>query len=62
MPKTPKQVARETGRSLNSTYRALAEGEIPAARFGRNWRIPDDYYERMLAEAKKKKARAEVAP
>lgn len=54
------ETAQRLGISLETTLRLLEFGEIPAIRFGRNWKIPvkalDEWViERAKAEAKERR-------
>ena len=54
------ETAQRLGISLETTLRLLEFGEIPAIRFGRNWKVPirvlDEWViERAKAEAKERR-------
>ena len=49
---SPKEVARLMGLSKNTTYEALARGEIPSIRVGRRILVSKAALERLLAGEK----------
>lgn len=54
------ETAQRLGISLETTLRLLEFGEIPAIRFGRNWKVPivaleEWVIERAKAEAKERR-------